>query len=61
MSPQFTVIGLSETWLNSSKCKFYNLEGYNHEFIYRDIKSGGEVSLFIKDNISYQGREDLDV
>ena len=58
---EFSITGFPETWLNSSKCKLYNLEGYKHEFIYRDIKSGGGVSLFIKDNISYQCQEDLDV
>ena len=49
----FSVIGFSETWLNSSNIDTYGIDGYSHVGITRESGKGGGVSLFISDNIIY--------
>ena len=56
---EFNVIGLSETWLNSNTVSMCNINGYNHECVYRQGKSGGGVSIYIKQHIKYDLREDM--
>jgi hypothetical protein len=51
---RFTVIGLSETWLDASNVDLYDLEGYNSEHKYRENRKGGGVSLFVKNEIMYK-------
>lgn len=58
---KFDIIGLSETWFNENNIDRYHLEGYVHEHNYRKEKRGGGVSLFIKNNVNYKPREDLNV
>ena len=53
------VIILSETWLKPHNIGVYSLKGYHHEFMIREHKSGGGLSIFIKDNINYKIRNDL--
>ena len=55
----FSIIGLTESWLSDSSAQCYNLRGFRGEHRYRDNRSGGGVSLFIKDDIEYVLREDL--
>ena len=55
----FSIIGLTETWFKDSNVLTYNLSGYKHEHIFRKVKSGGGVSLFIKENYRYKIRNDL--
>ena len=55
----FTFIGLTETWLKSHNASLYGIEGYQHEFLTRDDRSGGGLSLHIKDNLEYRVRHDL--
>ena len=57
----FTVIGLSETWISEENASFYKLSGYKNELVYRTSRSGGGVSLHIKENLSYVERTDLNV
>ena len=56
---QFSVIGISETWLKHDNANFYGIDGYNHHFLVRGDKTGGGLSLFIKDSISIKLRTDL--
>ena len=56
---EFTCIGLCETWFNNSNVDCYNLDGYNHESLYRKKGRGGGVSLFIKEGVEYKVRKDL--
>ena len=49
----FSVIGFSETWLNSSNIDTYSIDGYSHVGLTREIGKGGGVSLFICDSIMY--------
>ena len=37
----------------------YAIKGYQHEYLLRQNKPGGGVSIFIKDNITYKSRNDL--
>ena len=60
LSHTFSIIGLTETWLNENNYEFCNLHGYSGEHAYRTERSGGGVSLFISDNIQYQRRTDLE-
>ena len=55
----FSVIGLTETWLKSSNSDLYNLDGYNHVSQCRECRTGGGVSLLLNENWSYTVRDDL--
>ena len=59
LNHEFSVIGLSETWLKPDTVDIFGLDGYNSEHTYRPHRSGGGVSLFIKDYIEYTVRDDL--
>ena len=50
----FSVVGVSETWLNASNVDTCNISGYNHVCNYRKGKRGGGVSLFLRQGIDYQ-------
>ena len=41
---EFSVIGLSETWLFPSNTDAYGIAGYNHVALTRQAKKGGKVS-----------------
>jgi len=56
---KFTVIALTETWLNPFNCDCYCLPGYTIESKCRSNRSGGGVALMIQQNINYRVRDDL--
>ena len=49
----FSVIGFSETWLNSSNIDTYGIDGYSHVGVTRELGKEGGVSLFISYNFKY--------
>ena len=49
----FSTIGFSETWLNSSNIDTYGRDGYSHVGLTREMGKGGGVSLFICDKMVY--------
>ena len=49
----FTVIGLSETWLQDSNCDVYGIQGYSCIENHRQNKSGGGVGILLKNSISF--------
>ena len=55
----FPIIGVSESWLKDHNVDTCNMHGYQSEHNFRPIKRGGGVSLFIKNNIEYTVRQDL--
>ena len=55
----FSVICLSETWLNSHNCDSATISKYNHEYRHRTQQVGGGVSIFLRDNLEYSVRDDL--
>ena len=50
---RFSVIELTETWLNPSNIDAYGIDGYNHIGITRSSQNGGRVSLLMSNKISY--------
>ena len=54
----FTVIGLSETWLNPSNVSTYGINGYNHVYQTRCTSRGGGVSLFVSEKIVFSEMSD---
>jgi hypothetical protein len=55
----FTIIGLSETWLNDSNSQCYSLHGYNHVSQCRANRLGGGVSIFVKNSLSFKYRHEF--
>ena len=58
---QFSVIGITETWLNAGNASLYSFNGYSHYHITRDKKRGGGVSLFVKEHMNAIERTDISV
>ena len=56
---KFSIIGLTETWLKDYNTSLFDLDGYAHEYIYRPVKQGGGVSMFISNDLNYKVRPDL--
>ena len=56
---RFTVIGITETWLNANNSDFFYLNGYTGEHAYRQNRSGGGVSIFVRSETDYTLRSDL--
>ena len=56
---EFSFIALTETRLNEDKVNLYDLDGYSKVSRYRTERSGGGVSLFIRNGICYNNRDDL--
>ena len=54
----FSVIGLSETWLNPSNVSAYNIPGYNHVAQTRCAGRGGGISLFVAEKFVYSEMTD---
>ena len=60
INKKFSVIGLSETWLNNDKCDLYNIEGYSKVDVCRQSdRRGGGVCLYIHNALSFKVRYDL--
>ena len=57
----FDVVGLSETWLNENTLVHFKPDGYRAESICRSQKSGGGVSILVKNNLQYKRRDDLTI
>jgi hypothetical protein len=57
----FTVIALTETWLNSSNENCYGIEGYHMLNRCRKDKAGGGVSILLKEEINHSVRNDLSI
>jgi len=54
----FSVIGISETWLNDQNQDFAHLPGYNFVSNHRNGKTGGGVGLFLQNNLEYKVLKD---
>ena len=55
----FNFLAFSETWLKADNYDSYNISGYGAEHNYRPNRTGGGVSLYIRESIEYTLREDL--
>ena len=56
---KFTVVALSETHLKDKPLDYYQLLGYNFEYINRVDRGEGGVGIFIANNVKYKLRHDL--
>ena len=56
---KFPLIGYSESWLNDDNKDTIGINGYKAEHSCRKVRSGGGVSLFVKDDIECSRVEDL--
>jgi hypothetical protein len=53
------ILILSETWLKPHTVDVYPMIGYKHEYLIRNSRTGGGLSIYIKENIKYSIRVDL--
>ena len=54
-------MGLTETWFSDTNCDLYTIDDYQHIYYNRKDRCGGGVSLFLKNDITYNERTDLDI
>ena len=59
LSKDFSIIGLSKTHLKEKPNDFYNLSGYNIEYMNRVGREKGGVCMYVSDKINYKLRKDL--
>ena len=59
MDFDFSIIGISETWLRDWNCDLYNIEGYDFVESHRPVRTGGGVGIYLKRDIPFQHRTDL--
>ena len=55
----FSVIGVSETWLDKNNDDSFKIPGFKFKSNRRKHKSGGGVGIFIKSNLNFKLRNDL--
>ena len=56
---EFTMIALTETWLDKSKQDLCNMPKYNCINRFRKQRRGCGVSLYIRNDIKYMSRPNL--
>ena len=56
---EFSILGISESWLTEVNCDLYPLSDYNLIEQHRESRSGGGVCIFVKSDIPFQERSDL--
>lgn len=61
LSNSFSVIGLSETWLNDNTHESVDLPGYDFISNHRQNKTGGGVGLYLKDHFRYKLINDCNI
>ena len=54
----FSVIGISETWLNDATSELVNITGYNFASNHRKSKTGGGVGIYLKNDLEHKLREE---
>ena len=55
----FSIIGVTETWLNDINYDLYGLDGFELIERHRASKMGGGIGLFVRNGVSYKSRADL--
>ena len=56
---KYDIIVLIETFLTESTTSLYEIEGYNHDFIFRKKRKGGGISIFSRNDIQLNVYEPL--
>ena len=57
----FSVIGVSETWLNDTTAEQVDITGYNFVSNHRKSKSGGGVGIYLQNDLEYKLRPDCNL
>ena len=57
----FSIISLTETWLNDETSENFNLNNYNFVCSNRANRKGGGVGFYISNNLNYKLRTDLNI
>lgn len=50
----FSIVAVSETWINNEKGADFVLNGYNFHYISRESLTYGGVALFVDKGLSYK-------
>ncbi len=58
---KFDIVAVSESGLSESTTDLYDIDAYKHYYNYREEKTGGGVSLFVKTEITCIERNDLNI
>lgn len=60
--PQLDIIAVSETWLRGQPqlLQYVSIPGFTTEFRNRKGLKGGDVGAYMKDNIEYKRRRDIE-
>ena len=61
LNETFSVISLTETWLNDNNAENFKLNNYNFVCENRKQKSGGGVAMYISKKLNYKMRPDLSI
>ena len=59
LTHKFSIIGLTETWLNDMDGDNFKIPGYNLTKVNRQNKGGGGICIFTRENIKIKLRNDL--
>ena len=59
LSYNLSIIAISESWLQEFNKTLFNLKGYIHEYVLREHRTGGGVSLFIARSLNNKVQNDL--
>ena len=57
----FSIISLTETWLNDQNSENFNLSNYNFVCSNRANRKGGRVGFYVSNNLNYKLRTDLNI
>ena len=60
LSHKFTIIGLTETWLDEADSELYRPNGYHFIGKHRNSRGGG-VAVCVQNHLSYFGRPDISI
>ena len=58
---KYSIIGVTETWLNDATCDMYVLGDYELIERHRPNKIGGGIGFFLKTGVSFKYRDDLTI
>ena len=53
LTHKFSIIALSETWLNDMDGDNFKIHGYNLTKVNRQNKGGGRICIFTRENINH--------
>ena len=61
LNTNFSIVGLSETWLNENNSDMYQIEGYESVSKFRTERRGGGVSLYVRRGVEFKRRSDFEL